>query len=106
MKSNHAEFIKSEPLSTSNSHIHAARLEITKGAITEPQSHSWETIIIVLEGACRLRVAERVVTLKNDEVVRIPARESYSAEALADTIALKIATVSRQVVLGRTQSGS
>lgn len=92
MKSN-TEFVAPE---TFTSHLHTARVQIAKGAITQTHSHENETIILVLEGICRFRIAERVVTLKKDGVLRVPAREFYSAEALADTIALKIATVSRQ----------
>ena len=78
--------------------LSAIRIEIAKGNATHDQSRPLETIMIVLEGAWHFHVAERVVTLKEDEVLRIPARECYSAQALADAIALEIATITRQAV--------
>jgi quercetin dioxygenase-like cupin family protein len=87
MKSN-KQFIKPQ----TSSALSAARVEVSKGAITQTHSHETETIVIVLEGAWRFQLAGRAVTLKKDEVLRIPAHEHYSAEALADTVALKIAS--------------
>jgi quercetin dioxygenase-like cupin family protein len=69
----------------------AVRIEIAQGAVAHNQSHSSETLVIVLEGVWRFRMPDRVVTLKKDELLHIPAREFYSSEALADTVALKIA---------------
>jgi quercetin dioxygenase-like cupin family protein len=91
MKSNHNEFLKPDSLSTLNNHFHAARVAVARGSITQNHSNETEVMIIVLEGAWRFHFPKRVVTLKKDEVLRIPAHEPYSAEALADTIALKVA---------------
>jgi quercetin dioxygenase-like cupin family protein len=95
MKSNHTESLKLETLSI-NRPLHAARIEIPQGAVAHNQSHASETLVIVLEGTWRFSVAESVVTLTKDEALRIPAHECYSAEALTDTIALRIATASRR----------
>lgn len=67
------------------------RVEVAKGAVSAGESHQNETIILVLEGEWRIRLAGREATLRRDGVLRIAAHERYSSEALADTIALKIA---------------
>jgi quercetin dioxygenase-like cupin family protein len=72
--------------------LNATRIEIAQGTVSESEGHASETIVIVLEGVWRFRLAGRVVTLKKDEVLRIPALERYSSEAIADTIALQVTT--------------
>jgi quercetin dioxygenase-like cupin family protein len=89
VKSNNAEFIPQSGLS-------ATRVKIASGAVTRTQSHETETIIVVLEGTFRLRLGARLITLKKDNALRIPAHQDYSAEALADTVALKIAATTHQ----------
>lgn len=82
---------------TSNA-VNAALIQMTKGEITQMQTHPSETIIVVLEGAWRFRIEGRAVTLNKDEVLRIAAYEYYSSEALTDTIALKIEGLSHDEV--------
>lgn len=65
-------------------------LEVTKGSVTQAQQYDTECIVIVLEGAWRFRLQGRVVTLGQNQMLRIPAHVEHSAEALAHTIALKI----------------
>lgn len=88
MSFTNTEFLQPQKSKT----LHASHVELAKGTVAHNQSHAAETLVIVLEGAWRFRLPGRVVTLKKDELLRIPARELYSAEALADTTALKIAT--------------
>jgi quercetin dioxygenase-like cupin family protein len=71
--------------------LNLTRVEVAKGAISSGESHQSETIILVLEGEWLIRLAGREATLRRDGVLRIAAHESYSSEALADTVALKIA---------------
>lgn len=92
MSSANSELMESK----SSKPLKTVHVEIAKGAVTHKESYSSETIFVVLEGAWRFSVAERVVTLGKDEVLRIAPHEQYSAEALADTIALKITPVSHQ----------
>lgn len=89
MSSTNKDFIQSKTPKAFN----AARVKVAKGAVTQTQTHQSETIVIVLEGAWRFQLAERAVTLRKDEALRIGAHEPYSAEALADTVALRIAAV-------------
>lgn len=67
-------------------------MELSVGTITQTHSHDTETIVVVLEGASRFGLSRGIVTLEKDEVLHIPAHQEYWAEALADTVALKIAT--------------
>jgi quercetin dioxygenase-like cupin family protein len=73
--------------------LNMTRVEVAKGAVSSGESHQSETIILVLEGEWRFHLAGREATLKKDGVLRIAAHEPYSSEALADTIALKIAPI-------------
>ena len=79
------------PQSQLSPSLNLTRVEVAKGAVSSGESHQSETIILVLEGEWRFRLAGREATLKKDGVLRIAPHESYSSEALADTIALKIA---------------
>lgn len=75
--------------------LHAIRVEIGRGTTAISQSQPSETIIVVLEGVWRFRLPGGVVILNRDEVLRIPAHQRYSSEALADTIALRIVATSQ-----------
>ncbi len=90
MSHNHASSKQPSPSSGSQSPVSATMLEVAKGSVTQAQRHDTECIVIVLEGAWRFRLEGRLVTLRQDEMLRIPAHAEHWAEALADTIALKI----------------
>ncbi|HEY6307610.1 MAG TPA: cupin domain-containing protein [Candidatus Angelobacter sp.] len=72
----------------------ATMLELARGSVTQAQRHDAECIVIVLEGAWRLQLQGRIVTLGRNEMLRIPAHAEHWAEALADTTALKVFTES------------
>jgi quercetin dioxygenase-like cupin family protein len=77
---------------TSGNQVGVVRLEIRKGALTETHRHETECLVIVLEGAWRVHLRDRAVTVRENEMLHIPPRHEHFAEALADTVALSIST--------------
>jgi quercetin dioxygenase-like cupin family protein len=90
MSYNHASSKQTSPAPGPQSPVSATMLEVTKGSVTQAQRYDTECIVIVLEGAWRFRLRGRVVTLGQNEMLRIPAHAEHWAEALAHTTALKI----------------
>ncbi len=70
--------------------VGVVRLEIKKGALTETHCHDTECLVIVLEGAWRVHLRDRAVTVRENEMLHIPSQHEHFAEALADTVALSI----------------
>jgi len=66
------------------------RLEMLKGSLTHMHHHETECLLIVLEGACRVYMKGETVTVRQNEMLHIPAQHVHVAEALADTVALSI----------------
>jgi mannose-6-phosphate isomerase-like protein (cupin superfamily) len=69
-----------------------ARLEMKKGSLTHTHHHETECLLIVLEGACRIYLKNGTVTVRQNEMLRIPPQHTHVAEALADTVALSISS--------------
>jgi quercetin dioxygenase-like cupin family protein len=69
-----------------------ARLEMKKGSLTHTHHHDTECLLIVLEGVCRVSMKGGAITVKQNEMLRIPPQQAHVAEALADTVALSIAS--------------
>src|SRR5437762_6998524 len=72
-----------------------ARVEVKEGAITLPHRHESEEVIIVLDGAWLFRLPGREVTLRDNQMLCIPAGVDHSSEALADTVALDVCSPMR-----------
>src|SRR5947209_8076626 len=72
--------------------IAVMRLEIKQGAFTQRHRHESECVVMVLEGALRFHLSNRVVTLSANEMLRLTPGDEHVSEALADTIALNIST--------------
>ena len=68
------------------------RIETRKGAVTRTHHHETECLVVVLEGAWRVHLSGRIVTINENETVRIPPQSEHLAEALADTVALSISS--------------
>jgi mannose-6-phosphate isomerase-like protein (cupin superfamily) len=66
------------------------RMDVKKGTYTETRRHETECLVIVLEGAWRIHLRDRALTIQKNEMARIPARHEHFMEALADTVALSI----------------
>jgi len=72
-----------------------ARIEVKEGAITHPHSHETEEMILVLKGSWRFQLPGEEVTLKADQMIRIPRGVEHSSLALEDTIAIDICAAPR-----------
>jgi mannose-6-phosphate isomerase-like protein (cupin superfamily) len=70
-----------------------ARLEMKKGSLTHTHHHDTECLLIVLEGACRVSLKGGTVTVRQNEMLRIPPQHAHVAEALVDTVALSISSI-------------
>jgi mannose-6-phosphate isomerase-like protein (cupin superfamily) len=71
-------------------------MEVKKGTYTETRCHETECLVIVLQGAWRIHLRDRAVTIHENEMAHIPARHEHFLEALADTVALSISTTSHE----------
>jgi quercetin dioxygenase-like cupin family protein len=63
---------------------------LKRGAIVPRHVHETEQLIYVLQGALRTRVDDDVVTLREGEVLQVPAGSPHQIEALDDTFVLDI----------------
>ncbi len=61
-----------------------------KGALVPIHTHAGEQMIYVLQGALRALVDGAEVTVREGEVLQVPARVPHQAEALDDTFVLDI----------------
>ena len=75
---------------TNDGRINVVRLEIKRGAFAPSHHHEAECVVVVLEGALRFHLPHAVVTLTENQMLRIPGGDEHLSEALADTIALNI----------------
>ena len=69
------------------------RLEIKQGTFTQNHRHESECVVMVLEGALRFHLPDRVITLTANQMLRVAPGDEHLSEALADTVALNISTV-------------
>jgi quercetin dioxygenase-like cupin family protein len=67
-------------------------LRVKKGALTQAHRHETECVLVVIEGAWRVHLGGRAVTVRKNEMLHIPPQHEHFAEALADTVALSIST--------------
>jgi quercetin dioxygenase-like cupin family protein len=75
---------------SSETQTSVVRLEVKKGTFTETQCHKTGCLVIVLEGAWRVHLAGRAVTVSENEMLHIPAGHEHFLEALADTVGLSV----------------
>ena len=61
-----------------------------KGAVVPLHEHRHEQVIYVLQGAVRARIDGEDVTVREGEVLVIPAGAPHQAEAIDDTFVLTI----------------
>ena len=61
-----------------------------KGALVPVHSHDAEMLVYVLQGALRVRLGGRDVTVREGEVLVIPAGTGHQAESLDDTFFLSV----------------
>ena len=64
-----------------------------KGAVVPIHRHDGERLIYVLQGALRAHVGVSDVTVREGEVLAVPADAAHQAEILDDTFVLTVARV-------------
>lgn len=67
-----------------------AKVEVKEGETTQSHSHDTEEVIFVLRGAWLFHLPDGNVTLRENQMLCIPAGVEHSSEVLEDTIALDI----------------
>lgn len=66
------------------------RLRVGKGQRIRAEVATGELFIRVIEGAWRMQIANKQLTVRQDEAVIIPSGFSHSAEAIEDSFALQM----------------
>lgn len=72
-----------------------ARVEVQKGEVTQPHSHDTEEVIYVLQGEWSFHLPDGDVTLRNNQMLCIPAGVEHSSEVIEDTVAIDICSKDR-----------
>ena len=63
---------------------------LKKGALVPVHTHGAEQMIYVLQGALRVMVAGQALTVREGELLRVPADAPHQTEALDDTFVLTV----------------
>ena len=71
------------------------RVEVQKGAMTQPHSHDTEEMIYVMHGSWLFHLPDGDVVFEANQMVCIPAGVEHSSEVLEDTVALDICSTVR-----------
>jgi len=71
-----------------------AQAYFKKGALIPMHSHHGEQLIYVLQGALRALVNGEELTVREGEVLQVPAQVDHQAEALDDTFVLDVRSTS------------
>ena len=72
-----------------------AQAYFKKGALVPMHVHAGEQMVYVLQGALRALVDGEEVTVREGEVLHIPAHVPHQAEALDDTFVLDVRSTRR-----------
>lgn len=72
-----------------------AQAYLKKGALVPIHAHGGEQMIYVLQGALRALVDGQEVTVREGEVLHVPANVPHQAEALDDTFVLDVRSTPR-----------
>jgi quercetin dioxygenase-like cupin family protein len=73
-----------------------AQIYLKRGALVPIHSHESEQMTYVLQGALKVLVGGEEVTVREGEVLHIPAWTPHQAEALEDTFELDVFSPIRQ----------
>src|SRR5260370_13181671 len=76
--------------------VGGVRLEMNQGSLTHSHRHETECMLIVLNGACRVYMRDRAVTLRENEMLHIPPQHEHAAEALTDAVVLSISAAASE----------
>jgi quercetin dioxygenase-like cupin family protein len=66
---------------------------LKKGALVPQHEHPAEQFVYVLQGALRMRVGGADTTVREGDVLQVPAGAPHQAEALDDTFVLSVTGV-------------
>ncbi len=72
-----------------------ARLDVQKGEVTQTHSHDTEEMIYVLTGCWLFHLPDGDITLRDNQMICIPAGVDHSSEVLEDTVALDVCSKNR-----------
>lgn len=67
-----------------------AKVEVKEGETTQSHSHDTEEVIFLLKGAWLFHLPDGDVTLRENQLLCIPAGVEHSSEVLEDVVALDI----------------
>ena len=67
-----------------------AQIYLKRGALVPMHSHESEQMTYILQGALRVLVGNEEITVREGEVLHIPAWTPHQAEALEDTFELDV----------------
>ena len=73
-----------------------AQTYLKRGTLVPMHSHESEQMTYILQGALKVLVGGEEVTVREGEVLHIPARMPHQAEALEDTFELDVFSPIRQ----------
>ena len=79
-----------------------AQIYLKRGALIPRHSHESEQMTYILQGALRFLVGSEEVTVREGEVLHIPANVAHQAEALEDTFELDVFSPIRHDWLNHT----
>ena len=83
-----------------------AQIYLKRGALVPMHSHESEQMTYVLQGALRFLIAGDDITVREGEVLHIPAGLEHQAEALEDTFELDVFSPVRKEWLGNVDDDS
>ena len=63
---------------------------LKRGALVPRHAHGSECLIYLLQGALRVRVGPDTLTVREGDVLRIPAGAVHQAEAVEDTFVMTV----------------
>ena len=69
-----------------------SQVYLKKGALVARHAHGGTQLIYVLEGALRAEVGAETITVRDGDVLRLPAGTPHQMEALDDTFVLEVRT--------------
>ncbi len=67
-----------------------AQIYLKRGALVPMHAHESEQMTYILQGALRFLISGEEITVREGEVLHIPARTPHQAEALEDTLELDV----------------
>jgi quercetin dioxygenase-like cupin family protein len=79
-----------------------ARTETEKGSLIPSRRNPRETFIAIIEGAWRVSLPGRELTLKSDQVLHLPPNVEHSIESLDRTVALEVFAEQEPITSGRS----